>query len=131
MHRGRPPSRSSALVACLSVVGFLHDSVASDEQWTVELGVAVNEEHFVRTVNTDRCTVILDSGADVSYIPSACADHGRSTYSRPLQVQDAQGAPMKVKAEWLIDFMMSEVLPRPLPFGDWCWWPLKPCLPLG
>ena len=41
------------------------DSTDDDEQWTVEPGVAVNEEHFVRTVNTDRCTVILDSGADV------------------------------------------------------------------
>ena len=63
----------------------------------------MNEEHFVRTVNTDRGTVsILDSGADVSHIPSVPT---MGAALAPLQVQDAQGAPTKVKAESMIDFL--------------------------
>ena len=87
---------------------FRLDDTDDDEQWTLAPGVSFNDEFHVRTVHASECTVILDSGADVSCIPPSFAECGRGASSRPLQVQDAQGATMKVKAERLIDFVVSD-----------------------
>ena len=91
-----------------SLEEFRLDDTDDDEQWTLAPGVSFNDEFHVRTVHASECTVILDSGADVSCIPPSFAECGRGASSRPLQVQDAQGATMKVKAERLIDFVVSD-----------------------
>ena len=67
---------------------------------------------FVRAVITELedepelCTVIVDSGADVSCLPRDYVDCGQAVKPSPITVQDAQGGLMQVSDERLIEFVI-------------------------
>ena len=52
------------------------------------------------------CTVIVDSGADVSRLPRDYVHCGHAVKSSPITVQDAQGGLMQVSDERLIEFVI-------------------------
>ena len=100
----------------------------------------------VRAVTTAGATsVIVDSGADVSCVPLSYRSCGqRAATGRKVQVQDAQGAPINVQEERLIDFVIGAGTPHEITIRERCvvsqvsqplvsmgrliargWWPCK------
>ena len=100
----------------------------------------------VRAVTTAGATsVIVDSGADVSCVPLSYRSCGqRAVTGRKVQVQDAQGAPINVQEERLIDFVIGAGTPHEITIRERCvvsqvsqplvsmgrliargWWPCK------
>ena len=71
------PNEIRMLTLRHSLEEFRLDGPDDDEQWMLAPGVSFNDEFHVRTVHASECTVILDSGADVSCIPSSFAECGR------------------------------------------------------
>ena len=68
-----------------------------------------SQPNFVRAVITELedepelCTVIVDSGADVSCLPRDYVECGQAVKPSPITVQDAQGGLMQVSDERLIE----------------------------
>ena len=71
-----------------------------------------SQPNFVRAVITELedepelCTVIVDSGADVSCLPRDYVECGQAVKPSPITVQDAQGGLMQVSDERLIEFVI-------------------------
>ena len=70
--------------------------------------------------SADKQSVIVDSGADISCLPRAYSSAGRSVRSRPMSVQDAQGAPLQVSDERLVDFVVDSASHGPVIIRERC-----------
>ena len=89
---------------------FRLDATDGDSDWVV-IGCSnrTHEQHVrALTRTSDTCSVIIDSGADVSCIPLSFASCGVSSPGDcVMHVRDAQGGSMQVKDERIVDFVLQ------------------------
>ena len=64
---------------------------------------AIGEEFFQESDLHERIQVILDSGADVSLVPSWLGKEGTALKVRPSSIQDAQGKPISTEGRRMLN----------------------------
>ena len=89
---------------------FRLDATDGDSDWEVIGRSNTTQEQHVRALTqiSNTCSVIIDSGADVSCIPLSFASCGVSSPGDcVMHVRDAQGGSMQVRDERIVDFVLQ------------------------